>query len=80
MDNKYVELKNTLNYYNNNATSFALSTVTVDFQHTQDRFLSFLPINAFILYFGCGSGRDMDHNDRGAVSGHMDCYVLFFRG
>lgn len=22
----------------------------------------------------------MDHNDRGAVSGHMDCYVLFFRG
>ena len=58
MDNKYVELKNTLNYYNNNATSFALSTVTVDFQHTQDRFLSFLPINAFILDFGCGSGRD----------------------
>ena len=21
-----------------------------------------------------------DHDDRGAVSGHMDCYVLFFRG
>lgn len=68
MDNKYVELKNTLNYYNNNATSFALSTVTVDFQHTQDRFLSFLPINAFILDFGCGSGRDtkyfMEHGYR----------------
>ena len=68
MDNKYVELKKTLNYYNNNATSFALSTVTVDFQHTQDRFLSFLPINAFILDFGCGSGRDtkyfMEHGYR----------------
>ena len=61
-------MKNTLNYYNNNATSFALSTVTVDFQHTQDRFLSFLPINAFILDFGCGSGRDtkyfMEHGYR----------------
>lgn len=22
----------------------------------------------------------MDHNDRGAVSGHMDCYVLFSAG
>lgn len=25
-------------------------------------------------------GGHMDHDDRGAVSGHMDCYVLFFRG
>lgn len=45
-----------------------MSTVTVDFQHTQDRFLSFLPINAFILDFGCGSGRDtkyfMEHGYR----------------
>ena len=23
-------------------------------------------------------GGHMDHDDRGAVSGHMDCYVLFF--
>ena len=52
----------TLKYYNENATTFSATTRTVDFSTTQDKFLalflSFLPINAFILDFGCGSGRD----------------------
>lgn len=48
----------TIYYYNNNATSFALSTISVDFKQTQDKFLALLPPNALILDFGCGSGRD----------------------
>ncbi len=49
---------NTLNYYNTNAISFASSTRSVDFTQTQDKFLRLLPPTAFILDFGCGSGRD----------------------
>lgn len=48
----------TLNYYNTNAISFASSTRSVDFTQTQDKFLRLLPPTAFILDFGCGSGRD----------------------
>ncbi|MCR5625484.1 MAG: class I SAM-dependent methyltransferase [Lachnospiraceae bacterium] len=48
----------TLNYYENNAASFAEGTVKVDFTETQDIFLSYLPQKAYILDFGCGSGRD----------------------
>lgn len=48
----------TIYYYNNNATSFALSTISVDFKQTQDKFLALLQPNALILDFGCGSGRD----------------------
>lgn len=48
----------TLTYYNQNATSFATSTVSVDFSATQDKFLSLLQPKSHILDFGCGSGRD----------------------
>lgn len=48
----------TLNYYNTNAHSFVSSTLSVDFTQTQDKFLRLLPPTAFILDFGCGSGRD----------------------
>ena len=48
----------TLNYYNQNANSFATNTRSVDFRATQDRFLTKLPHPATILDFGCGSGRD----------------------
>lgn len=48
----------TLNYYNTNAHSFVSSTLSVDFSQTQDKFLDLLPPTAFILDFGCGSGRD----------------------
>lgn len=48
----------TLNYYNTNATTFASTTISVDFKQTQNKFLSYIPQNAIILDFGCGSGRD----------------------
>ena len=51
-------MSKTLTYYNANATSFATSTKSVDFSEVQSRFLSFLPPQAKILDFGCGSGRD----------------------
>lgn len=51
----------TLAYYNQNAHSFAASTVSVDFTATQARFTAHLPQGGSILDFGCGSGRDTKH-------------------
>lgn len=51
-------MDNTLNYYNQNAAHFVQGTLSVDFKQTQDRFLAKLPVNAYILDLGCGSGRD----------------------
>lgn len=48
----------TLTYYNQNATRFYTTTVSVEFTATRQRFLSYLPTPAAILDFGCGSGRD----------------------
>ena len=48
----------TLNYYNENAQSFASGTVSVEFTEIQDRFLEKLDPGAYILDFGCGAGRD----------------------
>ena len=48
----------TLNYYNENAQSFAFGTVSVEFTEMQDRFLEKLEPGAYILDFGCGAGRD----------------------
>ena len=48
----------TLNYYNQNANSFASNTRFVDFRATQDKFLGKLPPAATILDFGCRSGHD----------------------
>jgi SAM-dependent methyltransferase len=48
----------TLNYYNKNAKNFINGTVAVDFEKTQKKFLEKLPTGAYILDFGCGSGRD----------------------
>ncbi len=48
----------TIAYYNLNAQKFVSDTVCVDFEATQKRFTDKLPDNAFILDFGCGSGRD----------------------
>lgn len=48
----------TLTYYNQNATQFYDSTISVEFTATQQRFLSHLSESAIILDFGCGSGRD----------------------
>lgn len=54
----YLYESKTLNYYNTNATTFASTTISVDFKQTQDKFLSYISQNASILDFGCGSGRD----------------------
>ena len=48
----------TISYYNTYAQSFAQSTRGVDFTAIQNKFLDKLPAGAFILDFGCGSGRD----------------------
>lgn len=51
-------MNDTLSYYNLNAKEYSESTVNADFSAVQDRFLSFLHPKAYILDFGCGSGRD----------------------
>jgi len=48
----------TLTYYNQNAQAFISHTQTINFQDTQERFLSHLHPGSIILDFGCGSGRD----------------------
>ena len=48
----------TLDYYNQNADAFVSSTVDVEFTEVQDIFISYLPKEAYLLDFGCGSGRD----------------------
>ena len=51
-------MSNTLFYYNKNAVQFAEETVSVDFSATQEKFARLLKPAAYILDFGCGSGRD----------------------
>ena len=48
----------TIQYYENNAVSFAEGTKTVDFTVIQNIFMDFLPRGGCVLDFGCGSGRD----------------------
>ena len=48
----------TLNYYNSNATAFSETTKNVDFSEVQQIFTNYLSLDASILDFGCGSGRD----------------------
>lgn len=49
---------NTLGYYDNHADEFYNSTVNIEFSTMQNRFLSKLKKDSYILDFGCGSGRD----------------------
>lgn len=48
----------TLKYYNENAKRFYWETVNVSFSAIQEAFIKYLPKGAYILDFGCGSGRD----------------------
>ena len=58
----------TIDYYDKNADKFIKNTISVDFRHTQDKFLNKLTAGACIFDFGCGSGRDtryfLDHGYR----------------
>ncbi len=49
---------NTLEYYNKNAKIYCEQTLVGDLKENYDRFLKQLQPNAYILDFGCGSGRD----------------------
>lgn len=51
-------MDNTIKYYNQNADQFVQGTLSVDFAAIQERFLAELSADAYILDFGCGSGRD----------------------
>ncbi len=59
MDEKtFMEINKTVSYYNTNAEEFAKGTLHVGFSEIQNMFLGRLPNDAYILDFGCGSGRD----------------------
>lgn len=49
---------NTLEYYNKNAKQYCEQTLEGNLQENYDKFLKQLPVNSYILDFGCGSGRD----------------------
>ena len=51
-------MNTTIEYYNKNAEQFVHDTTEVNFTTVQDRFLNKLYDRAYILDFGCGSGRD----------------------
>ncbi len=52
------EIYNTLEYYNKNAKQYCEQTLEGKIQENYDRFLKSIPKGAYILDFGCGSGRD----------------------
>lgn len=49
---------NTLEYYNKNAQLYCEQTLVGDLQENYEKFLNSLHPKAYILDFGCGSGRD----------------------
>lgn len=51
-------INQTIEYYNENAKQFVETTANVKFHHMQNHFLEKLQDGAYILDFGCGSGRD----------------------
>ena len=62
-DNNIVDLtmnptRNTLQYYADHADTFIKTTLDADMNAARKRFMDLLPSGAYILDFGCGSGRD----------------------
>ncbi len=53
-----MQYEDTLRYYSSCAKEFYRDTIDVDLIAIQERFLSKLNRGAYILDFGCGSGRD----------------------
>jgi len=52
------QMQETLKYYDQNADIFVTGTFEVDMAETRSRFAACLPDHAYVLDFGCGSGRD----------------------
>ena len=52
------QTEKTINYYNQNAASFAFGTQDADMEELHRKFADKLGAESFILDFGCGSGRD----------------------
>ena len=52
------QTEKTINYYNQNAASFASGTQDADMEELRRKFADKLRAESFILDFGCGSGRD----------------------
>lgn len=48
----------TLEFYNKNAAEYCAGTKNIDMSEAYTRFIAFLPEEAYVLDFGCGSGRD----------------------
>ena len=55
------QTEKTINYYNQNAASFASGTQDADMEELRRKFADKLRAESFILDFGCGSGRDTKH-------------------
>lgn len=53
-----MEKYDTLKYYNENAKKYYEQTKNGDMTELYNRFMALLPDKAYILDFGCGSGRD----------------------
>ena len=56
-----MEKYDTLKYYNENAEQYCEQTMNGDMTESYNHFLVLLPDKAYILDFGCGSGRDSKH-------------------
>lgn len=74
-------MDDTLDYYNQNAVSFAENTLHADMHPVQEKFLALLNEGDSILDFGCGSGRDtMYFLEKGyhvsAADGSAECVRL----
>lgn len=57
----YIQMNQTIEYYNRNAGAFCESTIHADMSYCRNRFLQYLSPGAYILDAGCGSGRDSRH-------------------
>ncbi|WP_276954373.1 class I SAM-dependent methyltransferase [Enterocloster lavalensis] len=73
-------MDDTLQYYDQHAKAYVDSTRDVEFSQTQERFLQYLEPGAWILDFGCGSGRDTKYfRNRGFQVEAVDGSAEFVR-
>ncbi len=57
---KIAGFKDTIDWYNLNASQYSKSTENIFLHHNIDKFTSLLPPNALVLDAGCSAGRDMN--------------------